>query len=320
MNEKYVHLVLGDDEYARREKVDEIISSILSPDEQKHAVMRYTASELNEDVIGKMKVLPFFTTKQVIVISNIVKGKHKELELLLAYLKQPNSFTYIILEGDRFDGRDSLARSLKERCHIHLLKKDFDTNLGHVIYSYLKKEMRTITPDAAQLLLERVGGSHAFLTAMLNKIVMSTECGGTITEENITHVVEEFLHYDVYSLTNALSAKDAQKSLEILAYLIDHGSKETELIGILGWQMRRLFEAKVLREKGCPVSDIREKLRIYPKFIDQFMRQVRNFTKGELGCIIEELYLIDKKIKQSFSDAQRELEILLVRICCNQFV
>ena len=188
MPRKNVHLILGEDEYARREKVDEIIASILSPDEQTYALTRYTVSELNNDVIGRMKILPFFATKQVVVISNIAKCKRKERELLLSYLTQPSTSTYIILEGDSFDGKDSLTRSLKEQCTIHTLKRDSGAHLEHAVHSYLKRENRKITADALQLLLERVGGSHSFLTAALNKVVMSAENGGTITEENFERI------------------------------------------------------------------------------------------------------------------------------------
>ncbi len=320
MKGKNLYLILGEDEYARREKVDEIVSSILSGEEQKYALARHSATELNDDIIGKMRILPFFASKQVVVINNIVKFKKRELELLLSYLKEPNQSTYIILEGNKFDGRDSLRDSLRKKCSVHILKKDFDTNLANVIHSHLKKENRKITPDAVQLLLERVGKSHSFLIAMLNKVIMSTENGSTITEENINNIVEEFLQYDVYSLTNAMSDKNLQKSLEILAFLIEHGSKEIELIGIIGWQMRRIFEAQALLNQGSSLGDIREKLRIYPKYVDQFMRQVKNFKKREVGNIIEELYNIDKKIKTSFSEGRRELEVLFVRICSGQFI
>ncbi|MBU1862639.1 MAG: DNA polymerase III subunit delta [Candidatus Omnitrophica bacterium] len=317
---KHLYLIFGDDEYGRRKKIEEILSSLLTPEERTHALLRISALELDETIIAKMKTLTFFASKQVVLISDGEKIKQKQHELLRAYVDTPSVHTYVILEGNNFDDKDKQYRHLKANGVFVLCRRKTTQNFESDIYATLQHEGRTITPDASQLLVERVGGSASFLQIALEKILCATHKGAEVTEEVILQVVDEFLTYTIFDLTNAMSLKKCSEVLEIFSFLLDQGTNLGELVGMMTWQLRRLLEAKNLLEKKIATQDIKARLRINAYFFESFLKQVNFFTKKELVNVIDELFLIDTKVKQGRADARLAIEMLFVGLCRNQFV
>lgn len=318
----HTHLILGDDEYARREEVEAILSRIFARLEERtpDSIRRVNAPEITEELLLSMKSLSFFVTKQVFIVSQIEKCKKKQLELLSAYLDRPVDFTYLILEGESFSGRESEVKTIKERATLHTLKKEYDSALRGIIFQKVKQCGCRIVPDAVETLLARSGGSASFLSASLDKIFLAVKTGDEITESLVNDLMEDHEVFDVYALTNAISERNVDQSLNILNYLLTDGSKEIELIGMIAWQFRRFYEAKVMMDQGVAPAQIAQKLRVYGKYLNQFIQHVRSFSEKEIRIIIRTLLEIDSKAKMSASDTRKEIEMLLVRLCCKKLI
>lgn len=318
---KNCYLLIGDDNAARREKQESLIAAWLPENEKALGLTRLSAGEITEATISQMQVLPFFSTKQVFVISDIDAINAKAVEILSSYFEKTNAGTYVILEGKSFDGRSKVARVIKDNCTLlnFKMQKGGQDLRGRVSLA-LENAHRTYTPDAIQVLLERLGGNISFVDVAIEKLVLATQKGDMITAEHVRDVVDSFLTYDVFDLTNAMSEKNNQKLLEVFRYLIDQGTSPIELNGMLSWQVRRLFEAKRLVAKGAGAPVIQKELRINPYFYDRFMQQVKRFTKKELIAVIDELFAIDCAIKQGTQDPIQATELLFVRLCTNQLV
>jgi len=310
------HLIISEDDYTRREEIEKIIAKVLPEKKDRtSALVRVSIQEFSEETIASMKGLSFFTSHQVFVLSTIEKAKKKQLELLAAYCDAPADFTTLILEGATFDGRDNQTKHIRERCTIHEIRKQYDSSQRGIIFEKVKKSGCRIHPDAVELLIERSGGSAAYLSSALDKLLLGVAGSTDITLDAVASLIENHASFDVYKLTNAIADRDLGKALEVLDFLLSEGTREVEIIGMMGWQIRRFYEAKIMLEKHRAKADICKKLRVYGKFSDQFIHHVRSFSKRELFAVIEALLTIDSKAKLSASDTRKELEMLLVRLC-----
>jgi DNA polymerase III subunit delta len=318
---KNLHLVIGDDEYMRRDEVEPcVLKALPKKEDRKNALHRFSVNEFSEETISAMKSLSFFSAHQVFIVSQVDKAKKRALELLAAYCQSPAESTTLILEGESFSGRDGQIKKIRAACQLHESKKHYESAVRGVMFEKLKKSDCTIEPDAAALLVERSGGSIAYLSSAIEKIILSCGAGTAITLSAVCDLVESHASFDVYKLTNAVADRDLKRALEVLDYLLREGSREIEIIGMLAWQMRRFYEAKILLEKKMPLADICKKLRVYGAFTDQFIRHVRSFSKRELASISKRLLEADANAKRSATDTRKDLEMLLVGLCRKKFV
>lgn len=318
---KNLHLILSDDDYMRRDTVQACIANALpKKDGRSHAVNRLSIHECSEDTIGSMKSRSFFSEHQVFIISLIEKAKKRQLELLDAYCQVPADFTTLILEGESFSGRDAHTKAIRKACVLHESKKQYESSLRGALFEKIKKSECRIQPDAAEMLIERAGGSLAYLVSAIDKIILSCGKGHEITCAHVRDLVENHASFDVYKLTNAVADRDLKRALDVLDYLLREGSREIEIIGMLAWQMRRFYEAKILLGKKMPIADICKRLRVYGAFSNQFIRHVRSFSGRELARVSALLLEADAQAKRSGADTRKDIEMILVRLCRKKLV
>lgn len=313
-----VYIICGSDEYARKSAIEEVVSEVISASQREAALTRYSITDFNESTIAQLKVPTFFADKQVVIVYGIERMKKKDIDIIRTYLENPSDHALLILEGETVP--EALNKLKDPNLYIRTSKRQFENELAHVAQSIMKKSDRHINPEALTLLLERVGGSESFLRSACEKLILSSERQTEITEDMVIGLVENMSTYDVYALTNALSAKDIDQTLIVLDALIADGAKEIELIGIIGWQIRRLLEGRILHENGHSLQEIGRSLKIYPKYVRLFGDQLKKFSLVEIRHILDELTELDIRIKSGLADARRDLELLLIRLCSNQLI
>jgi len=318
-------IVTGADLYERKEQVDGLVDAIVKMHGETDAITRISINELSPEIIASMRVSSLFTPIQIFIITRLEKIKKKESDMLLGYLVSPHDATWIIVEGDELPRDRAVTAAvtpLKKYAHEVIIKKKnsaYARGLDAIVYSYLTRHGYSITPDAQELLLARVGGSASFLTRMLNSIAGRLTSGQTIDEDAVLSLTQTYAEYDSYALMNALCDRKLDKGLEVLAFLIEEGTKEYELLPFMGMQFRRLFDAKKILERGGNASKVLSQLNVR-FFKDQFLAQVRQFTKNELIKILDELATIDIHLKTSAADTRTEMETLFCRLCTRQLV
>lgn len=314
-----VYCVTGEDEYERKEEVDKVLSGLITADEKENSLRRLSASEIRDEHIAEMRSMSFFSSKQVFLIAGVNKIKKQASELLSAYLENPHDGTFLILEGTSIDGRSSLAKRIKSIGKLVQFKKPRNPDMRTEAMRLLKRQNRTIEPDALDLLAERVGGSSSFLSVAVNRLVMSVGKDQVISLALVRDVVEKSTSYDFFALADAIGARQTEKTFKIMGALFDQGINELELIGSLCWFLGRLYTGRRMLEKGAPAAVIKQELKINFYF-DKYMMQVRNFTKKELTEFIDELYKIDLGIKQGLAQGRPEIEFLLTSLLSGKLV
>ncbi len=318
--EKRSYIVVAEDEYDRKEELDILVEKIFSGKPPENAVLRYSLNELTPEVLASLKTLPFFVERQLAIVYGFEKAKKKHLELLNYYIDGQNLATYMILECESIPGTSKELKAIKSKSQVIQKKKQYESELKSFFFSYTKQKGIKLDKEATALLIERSGTSKSFMRNVLDKLAFSLAGKDFITEEDVNLLVEEHNYYDGYKLTNYVAARNLSKTLEVYNFLIGDGSSVIELIGILCWHFRRYLEAKISLAEGVPNSQIAEKLRIHPKFSRKFFDELRSFSKNEISTIFSELLKIDASAKIGQSEVQKELEVLLLRICSRQLV
>jgi DNA polymerase III delta subunit len=90
-------------------------------------------------------------------------------------------------------------------------------------------------------------------------------------------------------------------------------STEFTVVGAFAYHLRRMFNAKVLLEKGVRQAEITNQLRIWGNK-DSFFAQLRKMTLKQIGDGIQQLAGIDYAIKTGRTKPQVAIEQLVLKL------
>lgn len=309
----FLFLIVGEP-YLRRIKADRLIKELLPDENRSFGLIRLDLKETSiEEIITQARSFPMLGEKQVFLIQNAEDLKKERAVQFEAYFEHPAEWSYFILEANALDETHAvskLALRLGER--IECLQNDKRDNIG-LIHAKLKAANRSITKEAWQFMEEKTGNNLTLLDSCVEKLILYVEEGKTIDLESAQKLIDQLVVYDTFDLTEAVSEKNPKKALKVFEYLYELEGDGIMVIGLLNWQLKRLWQAKlILDEKG--EREMARVVRVSPYRLPAFVRQVNRFQIDELKSALQKLFQLDWRIKTGACLAKPALETFLIEL------
>ncbi len=171
---------------------------------------------------------------------------------------------------------------------------------------------KQISSDLCAYLIDITGGTMTALRGEIDKI--SAYSGADhIKKTDIDAVTEPVLDAVVFQMTDLLSAGRYDQALLKLQQLLKMQQEPLAILGAVGGHFRRIGTARTLLDHGKNASDLQKLCGIpdYParKTMEAARRFRPEFCKTAMELILE----TDYKIKTSFDDSERLLEVLILQ-------
>ena len=196
-----------------------------------------------------------------------------------------------IVEFARQDQRDLVAWVQR---HFAAHKKRIDANL--CVY-----------------LIDITDGTMTSLSGEIDKIC-SYSGSDEIRKSDIDAVTEPVLDAVVFQMTDLLSSGQYGQALLKLQQLLKMQEEPIKILGAVGGQFRRLAAARILMDHGKNASHLQCLCGIPDYPARKTMDAARRFSP-EFCCRASELILeTDYRMKTSFDDNQRLLELLILQL------
>lgn len=209
------------------------------------------------------------------------------------------------------------------------LKKLWDTVSGKgTIVEFAKQDPRELVPwitrhfaakgkqiskDLCIYLIDITGGTMTALSGEIQKIAAYSGAEH-IVRSDIDAVTEPVLDAVVFQMTDMLGQGQYASALTKLQQLLKMQQEPLSILGAVGLHFRRIGTARVLMDNGKTASDLMKMtgLSNYPaqKTMDAARRFQRSFCAKAAELILE----TDRKIKTSFDDPDRLLELLILQL------
>ncbi len=107
--------------------------------------------------------------------------------------------------------------------------------------------------------------------------------------------------------------------MQLFSELTQSGDEDlTALIGLIHWQLKRLWQASVMLEEGQTEGMVQKKCRVFPKQSRSFMMAVRRMKRETLESAIEKLFRLDWAIKTGESKDLMGLERWILETTTNK--
>jgi len=124
--------------------------------------------------------------------------------------------------------------------------------LREVMGKILKRFGKRIEPRAVELFLERVGFHPVAVAVETEKLVHFIGDQGTVTTEAVEEMVGRTREDALYELTDALSKRQAERTLTILAHLRQQGVHELAILASLRNYLRKQLVFRSLQHRAHP--------------------------------------------------------------------
>ncbi|HLD49983.1 MAG TPA: DNA polymerase III subunit delta [bacterium] len=268
-----------------------------------------------ETVLTASRNLSFLTRAQVFRVKEISQIKEKQLEMLAAYLARPAESAFFVFEAETLAKDSPLMKLLAKHGQIQIFEDSEKKSAGgRLIREKLRNAGKSLDAEALQRLEEEAGEAPALLDSLLEQLILRAGDQKEISFEMFEAFRENWKEVDVFSLTEAVAAKNAGRALTLLRRLLDAADQEPfALVGILHWQIRRLWLARILLDEGQPERNVLQKCKVFSAGKQGgFLRQVRSFSRPQIEKTLEGLFKFDWKLKTGQVEGEAALESWVV--------
>ncbi len=312
-----VFLFAGNDSYAKEQAIKKLSASLLNSSslELDYKVFNAVDSEVR-DILDYVSTLPFLASKRLVVIKHFDKFSKEDSARLVRIIKNPVKSTCLVLDAED----DSVIREYPGISRYIIVSKfgeltdsQFQTRVKEILSSV--NVDKKISHDAAMALKELYGSDMGSISQELQKLASFVGDRGQIETNDVEAITGNNLNASVFDLTDALEINDIAKALSIISELILSGKKHYEIVGLLCWQMKRLFKGRMLLENGMADSQIANTLKIGRRYQDRFFRQLKASSMAQVESKMRVLLETDLDIKRSKYDPSIALEFAVIKLC-----
>lgn len=177
-------------------------------------------------------------------------------------------------------------------------------------FAALKKR---ITPELCVYLIDLTGGTMTALAGEISKI--SAYSGADeICKSDIDAVVEPVLDAMVFQMTDMLGRNEFGQALVKLQQLLKMQQEPVQILGAIGGHFRRMGTAKTLLDNGKTSTELMKLTGLGDYPARKTMSAASRFSVRFYGKAAELILETDRKLKTSFGEAERLLEVLILQL------
>ena len=309
-------LLMGDP-FLVQGKSQSIVSQLKKKTAGETAERRVLLSEISlEAVLADARTLPFLCAAQVFHLRQAEILKTKDLEVLARYLENPASFSFLCFESAGLQKNRELAVLISRYGEVFFLEDALKKGAGlQIIKETVRSAGKTLDPGVLERLQAAYGEAPEFLQTQLQQLIALAGDQKEITESMAEALEEDWQKVDVFGLVEAISSRKTGEAFGLLEKLLEENDRDlVSLLGLLHWQIRRLWLAKVFLEEGRSENMILRRCRVNPRQAPLFMEQAKSFSRRKIEEALEALFQMDWKIKTGRVDGAAGLEAWVARV------
>jgi len=289
------YLFTGSETLLKREALDALVAIVpLGVRDFNVQVFHAFESDLAE-VLTAAGTMPFMGSRRVVILRDIDKMRATEGRgtLLEEYLKAPAPETIFVVTTDD----DDKAKSLVKRHGDAWVVVVFNPLKGAALTTAVKAEAARlgcrIEASAITELIEITGEDQARVFNELAKLRLAVGGGDTIDSAAVQRYAAGYVHHGAFDIVDAISRRDLPGSLRLIGEV---AIKDEELLGLLGMLGKRL---RVLWYLSGGAREAPKEFRVFPSQIDKLRPDAKRFTRAEIEQGLQELALLDDRVKST---------------------
>src|SRR5450432_2379496 len=335
---KPAYVLVGDEAFFRKRCRDAILDHLVAPDSRDFGLFEFDLSEtsLNE-VLDRAQTPSLMAPFQVFFVRGVKalfgRGSNEgKIGAIEAYCKNPNPDALVVFVADHISiPADARRMDMTDKDRYQKIREDLGPFCGIVelsrveegeavrwIGEYCASREVKIEPDGARELVDALGGDMMMISNELEKLILYVGEKKRVTLGDVETMVLAAKQRSLYELTDAISAKERVRALEVLDAILLSGEGEEAAIGHIYMLAKTFRQMLVILERN--VRDQRmlwaalwQGFRVPPFAADDIIKQARRYkSKRELTRAIRLVARADLALRSNPPSKRFTLEKLVL--------
>src|ERR1700684_2368882 len=334
------YIFVGDEAFFRQRFRDAILEHLVPADLRDFSFFEFDLAENDlAEILDRARTPSLMAPFQVFFVRGVKnlfgRGSNEQnLAALEDYCKNPNPDALLVFVADhisipadvrRMEMQDKeryqrIRETMGQYCGIVELARVEEGEAVRWISDYCtgRTVPVKIDPDGARELVDALGGDMMMISNELEKLMLYVGARNRITLGDVETMVLAAKQRSLYELTDAISAKDRVRALEVLDAMLSSGDGEDAAIGHIYMLAKTFRQMLVILERN--VRDQRmlwaalwQGFRVPPFAADDIIRQARRYkSKRELTRAIRLVAKADLALRSNPTSKRMVLEKLVL--------
>ncbi len=311
-----LYILYGEDDFSLREQLSELRKGA---DVQVLAADKLTLGEL----LRISSTLPFLAPRRLVIVEGLLsrfesRGQFPERDewsQLAQHVAQLPATTTLVLVDGKLSPTNPLLRKLGPKAKVREFRPLRGAELQRWIHERTANLGGQISPRAARLLAELVGGNLWILSQELEKLYLSAQ-GRQIEEEDVLELVSYAKEASIFSLADAIVGRQLRRASRLLQEFFSQGAAPAYLLYMITRQFRLVIQARELATRGLSSQEINQELGLTSNYLlEKALEQAATYSGERLEEIYRRLLEADVVIKTGRLSGELALELLVAEIC-----
>jgi DNA polymerase III subunit delta len=335
-----VYVFVGDEVFFRKRCRDALLEHLLPGDLREYGLFEFDLAETElAEILDRARTPSLMAPFQIFFVRGVktLFGRGASAEKLKAieeYAKAPNPHAVLVFVADHIsipaDARrieltdkeryQRIRETMGRYCAIVELGRVPEADAVRWIEEYASARGVEIDRDAVRELVDSLGSDMTLLTTELEKLLLYVSGKSRITIADVETMVLAAKQRSLYELTDAISARDRPRALEVLDAILASGEGEEAAIGHLYMLAKTFRQMLVILERN-----VREQRMLWaalwpgfrvPAFAaDDIIRQARRYkSKRDLTRAIRLVARADLALRSNPPGKRLVLEKLVLEL------
>lgn len=332
------YVFIGDEAFFRKRCREAILQHLVPEDLRELSVYEMDLADVElREILDRARTPSLMAPFQVFFIRGLKnlygRGKHdEEFAAIAQYFKDPNPDAMLVFIADhvgipadvrRMDMQDKdryerIRETLGEHCKVLEFARVEEGDAVKWAVETTNAQGVKLDTDAARELVDSLGGDMMMIANELEKLVLFVGDRKRVGLGDVETMVLAAKQRSFYELTDAISARDRARALEILDAILSTGDGEDAAIGHLYMlsrtykQMLVIFERNV-RDSRALWQALWQGFRLPPFAAEDVIRQARRYkSRRELTSAIRRIARADLALRSNAVSKRLVLENLVL--------
>jgi DNA polymerase III subunit delta len=334
------YVFVGDEAFFRKRFRDAILQHLVPAELRDFSLFEFDLAENDlAEILDRARTPSLMAPFQVFFVRGVKalfgRGSNEEkLAAIEDYCKNPNPDALIVFVADhisipadarRMEMQDKeryqrIRETMGQYCGIVELARVEEGEAVRWINDYCAGRSVKIDLDGARELVDALGGDMMMISNELEKLILYVAPKNHITLGVVETMVLAAKQRSLYELTDAISAKERVRALEILDAILSSGDGEEAAIGHIYMLAKTFRQMLVILERN--VRDQRmlwaalwQGFRVPPFAADDIIRQARRYkSRRELTRAIRLVAKADLALRSNPVSKRMVLERLVMEL------
>ena len=234
------------------------------------------------ELIAAIPALSLTTERRYLLADHVERWSEKDQGAVREALATlPDDVTVVLVAHGKPGAK--LAKAVKDAGgEVHAFEAPRPRDLPRSLVKEAKQRGLDLDPEAAKLLVQRMGPNPVRLANELDRLAIWAGDGGAAGLEDVEAMIGDTSEAAVWSLSDALLEGDAETALAISERLLAQGESVTGLVYALASRLRKANLALERLEAGTPPQQVESELGMHPYAAKQLIRRLRDSSPAQL--------------------------------------